>query len=266
MSPIAWGRSRLQVGVTALVVAAGSGRRMGAETPKQFLPLLGEPVLLHTLRLFENEQAVDDVVLVAPEAWLEHCQGLIETAAIGKVSRVVTGGITRTESVRNGLKCVTGRPRIVAVHDAVRPLLPPERLSAILAAAAEFPALAMAIPALDTVKQVGEMTRPWRDGALPEVVATPMRDHLWLAQTPQVFWSDVITAAYEQAVVGTEQTTDCAALVEALGMPVHLFPGSPQNLKLTTPLDFLIAESILAGSLDQPTPDGRGSMGPLHLA
>lgn len=252
MSPVPIGPMALQVGVTAIIPAAGSGSRVGGATPKQFLPLAGVPVLVRTLTLFAAERRVDDIVVVAAPDQMDATWELIRRYRVQKVTRVVPGGAERQQSVARGLAAVTSRPRIVVVHDAARPLLPPERLAALLEVAGRYPALCMAVPVADTLKRAVPVSG---DGDLPAVDATVARDSLWLAQTPQVFRAEVLAQALAAAEKDGYVGTDCAAAVERVGVPVTLFPGSRFNLKLTTAEDFALAEGMLASS---PSPPVRG--------
>lgn len=222
----------LQVPVSAIIPAAGSGRRMGGGTAKQFLPLRGEPVLVRTVRLFSDCPLVDEIVIAAAD--LEATRALV--GHIPKVTRIVQGGPERQDSVWAALQAVHSRPRIVAVHDAARPLLPRDVLEGVLRAAADWPAQVVAVPVQDTIKQVGP------DGV---VVATPDRSTLWAVQTPQVFWADVLVRAFRQALAEGFRGTDDASLVERIGVPVRVYPGHPSNIKLTTPTDFRLAELLL---------------------
>lgn len=236
MSPIRIGPQQLSVGVTAIIPAAGTGSRMGGAIPKQFLPLAGVPVLVRTLAIFEQEPRVDEILIAAAPDLITATWALVRNHGIRKVTRIVPGGHERQASVAAALAACTARPRIVAVHDAARPLLPPECLAGILEQAALHPALVMAVPVKDTIKVV-------RDG---RIVDTPVRDTLWAAQTPQVFHADLMAAAFRAAERAGFTGTDCASLLERAGVPVAVFPGSQENLKLTTPEDFTAAEAILA--------------------
>lgn len=207
---------------------------MGGGTAKQFLPLRGEPVLVHTVRLFSQSPLVDEIVIAAGD--LEQTQELV--GHLPKVTRIVAGGAERQDSVWAALQAVHSRPRIVAVHDAARPLLPNEVLEGVLQAAAEYTAQVVAVPVTDTIKQVS--AEGW-------VTATPNRATLWAVQTPQVFWVETLLQAFQRAREDGFLGTDDAALVERIGVPVRIYPGSRENLKLTTPEDFRAAEAILEG-------------------
>ena len=223
--------------VSAIIPAAGEGRRMGGAVEKQFLLLQGVPVLAHTLGVFDKSPEVDDVVLVvAPQqrqALKEHVLGPYPCR---KLIRVVDGGSERQESVASGLEAVPGNCDLVVVHDGVRPLVSVDLLGAVLKAANEHGAALAAIPAGDTVKRAEERV----------VVETLKRETIWLAQTPQAFQANLLRSAYEKAFRDKIMVTDDAALVESLGVSVHLVPGSPENIKVTTPTDLVVAEAILA--------------------
>lgn len=224
----------LRMPVSVIIPAAGSGKRMGGGTAKQFLPLRGEPVLVHTVRVFSACPLVDEIVIAAHD--IETTRELV--GQFPKVTRIVPGGAERQDSVWAGLQAVHARPRIICVHDAARPLLSAETLEGVLRAAAEHPAQVVAVPVKDTVKVVD------RDGI---VTATPDRSTLWAIQTPQVFWAEPMVQAFRQAMAEGFVGTDCASLVERAGISVRIYRGSPENIKLTTPEDFTLAGAILEG-------------------
>lgn len=224
----------VRVPVSVIIPAAGSGKRMGGGTAKQFLLLRGEPVLVHTVRLFSRSPLVDEIIIAASD--LETTRELV--GGLPKVTHIVPGGAERQDSVWAALQAVHSRPRIVAVHDAARPLLAPAVLEGVLTAAALHPAQVVAVPVKDTIKQVNP------DGV---VAATPDRAALWAVQTPQVFWGELLIRAFRKAQADGFVGTDDASLVERLGHPVRVFAGSPDNIKLTTPEDFRAAEAFLEG-------------------
>jgi len=223
--------------VVAIIPAAGEGRRMGSAVEKQFLHLRGIPILAHTLRVFDQSPEVDGIVLVvAPQQ-----RRALENEVLGphpceKLLRVIDGGPERQDSVANGLRAIPLECELVVVHDGVRPLVSIDLLEAVLKAAHHYGAAIAAIPAGDTVKQAENQ----------KVVATLERETIWLAQTPQVFHADLLRRAYEKAARDQAIVTDDAALVERIGVAVHLVRGSPENIKVTTPADLIIAEAILA--------------------
>jgi len=224
----------VRVPVSVIIPAAGSGKRMGGGTAKQFLPLRGEPVLVRTVRLFGESPLVDEIVIAASD--VETTRELV--GGLVKVTHIVPGGAERQDSVWAGLQVVHSRPRIVAVHDAARPLLPVQVLEGVLNAAAAHKAQVVAVPVKDTVKVVS---------AGGVVTATPDRATLWAVQTPQVFWIETLLQAFRQAQADRFVGTDDASLVERIGVPVQVYMGSHENIKLTTPEDFRVAEAILEG-------------------
>jgi 2-C-methyl-D-erythritol 4-phosphate cytidylyltransferase len=223
--------------VVAIIPAAGAGRRMGGTVEKQFLHLQGIPVLAHTLGVFDRSPEVDGVVLVvAPQQRQALKERVLGPYPCRKLLGVVDGGLERQDSVARGLEAVPGDSELVVVHDGVRPLVTVDLLGAVLKAANEHGAALAAIPAGDTVKR-----------AQGEVVAETLeRETIWLAQTPQAFQASFLRLAYEKASRDKMMVTDDAALVESLGVSVHVVPGSPENIKVTTPTDLVLAEAILA--------------------
>ena len=224
--------------VHVLIPAAGTGRRMGGETSKQYLTLADRPILAHTLDLFEQHSAIDRIVLIVPEHEIPACRkDIVEHYNYSKVSLVVAGGRERQDSVRNGLlACGAVADDIVLIHDGVRPLLAPRLVDAVIGAAREDGAALVAVPVKDTIKIVCE----------GKVEQTPDRSRLWQAQTPQAFRYDLVATAHEKAYKEGYQATDDAQLTEWAGHPVSVVEGDYRNLKITTPEDLVLAESFLA--------------------
>ena len=218
--------------VGAIIAAAGSGRRFG-EGDKLFAPLAGRPLIAHSLMAFEVCRLIDTVVLVLAEEHLERGCQLVDAAGFDKVAVICAGGPRRQDSVRLGLEAL-GECRWVVVHDGARPLVTAALIEAGLAAAAETGAAIAAVPLADTLKEAAD------DGL---VRRTLDRRNLWAAQTPQVIDYELLREAHRQA---EGEVTDDAALVEALGRRVKVFPGSPRNLKVTTPADLALAQALLA--------------------
>ena len=218
---------------SVVVVAAGSSTRMGKD--KLFLDLEGMPVLVRTLRVFDECSFVREVILVAREDMAEDAAELCRAYGIRKVARVVIGGATRTESVLAGISSIDREARIVLVHDGARPLVTEDIIYDAMHKAAIYSAAAPAVPVTDTIKETQ------RD----IVVRTPDRASLAAVQTPQAFVPEILKAALTAAVRdGKEYTDDCAA-VEAMGVRVHLSKGSRENIKITGPLDMELAAGIL---------------------
>ena len=219
---------------SVVVPAAGSSRRMGGEN-KLLLPLGGVPVLLRTLMALEAAETVQEVILAARESDLVPLGELIKTCGLTKPKKIVVGGATRLHSVQNALREIDPRAKWVAVHDGDRPLITPELVNRVVVKARTTNAAAPAVPVKDTVKRAVE-------GVVQE---TPDRSSLFAVQTPQVFDAALLQAAVQNAVDTEAAVTDDCSCVELLGKKVYLVPGDEENLKITTPLDLLVAEAIL---------------------
>ena len=208
----------------AILAAAGSGERLGADRPKAFVALGELPLLATPLERLDESEWIDAIVVAAPPGWEEPSILLAEEIGAGKVSAVVTGGATRAESVRLALDEVPADAVAVLVHDAARPLLTDELVGRVLAPLGEgWDGVVLALPVADTVKRV--------DG--DRVLETLHRDDLVAVQTPQAFLADTL----RRAVAGGDDATDCAGLVEAAGGRVRWVDGDPKLLKVTTTAD-----------------------------
>ena len=220
----------------AIIAAAGAGTRMASDRPKQFLLLAGTPVIVHTLRVFEQSDSIHEVVVVLPA---EESAGFLSLAAkfnLRKVARVIPGGATRADSVKRGLMSIrSATAEIVAVHDGVRPFVTVDEIDATVAAAKADGAAILVAPVVDTIKHVGG----------DRVLETLDRTVLRRALTPQCFRYDLLCQAYQQADVNDRSLTDESALVEKLGHAVSVVEGSARNIKITTVEDLAIAEAIL---------------------
>ncbi len=218
----------------AVIVAAGSGDRLGVDRPKAFARLRDRPLLAESLERLDASEWVDEIVVVVPEGWEEPAILLAEELSAAKIAQAVAGGATRAESVRLGLAEVPVEAAAVLVHDAARPFLPQEVIGRVLEPLGEgwegvVPTLAVA----DTIKRV--------DG--DQILETLVRDGLVAAQTPQAFPADTLRAALAGDI---GSASDCASLVEARGGRVKTVEGDPRLLKVTTPQDLLAVESMLA--------------------
>ncbi len=219
--------------VGAIVVAAGSSSRMGG-TDKLFARLAGRPLLTHVLARFQESPAVDSIAVVLSSENLQRGRDLAAEYRLTKITAVCLGGPRRQDSVRLGLEAL-GRCGWVLVHDGARLLISP-RIPEGLEAARETGAAVPAVPIADTVKMAGA------DGSVDHTVD---RSRLWAAQTPQVFRYDLLLRAHQEV---SDDVTDDAAMLEALGMPVKLYPGSPLNIKVTSVEDLRAAEALLEGA------------------
>jgi 2-C-methyl-D-erythritol 4-phosphate cytidylyltransferase len=222
----------------AIIAAAGAGTRMASDRPKQFLLLAGTPVIIHTLKAFEQCDSINEVIVVLPA---EESAGFLSMAGkfgLRKVARVVPGGATRAESVKRGLMSVrAATAEIVAVHDGVRPFVTVDEINDTVAAAREHGAAILVAPVTDTIKQVGDQS----------VERTLDRSLLRRALTPQCFRYELLRDAYQRADVNDPSLTDESALVEQLGHRVSIVEGSARNIKITTAEDIEIAEALLKG-------------------
>lgn len=221
----------------AIVVAGGKGVRFGGDRPKQFLEVNGSPIIIHTLRQFERCREIGSVIVVLPAEETAGFQSLIEKFALQKVTRVVAGGATRAQSVKQGLAAIEDAD-VVAVHDAVRPLVTPDEIDSVVKAANESSAAILVARVSDTIKDVRS----------DRVVNTLPRVNLRRALTPQCFRIDVLKQAYEQLekleAAGIEVTDD-SFLVERLGVEVTTIEGNARNIKITRQEDLVFAEGFL---------------------
>ncbi len=219
-----------------VIVAGGSGTRFGGELPKQFTLLAGHPVLAWTVSAFEETDAVDYVIIVAPEAYIQQVAcDVVDPCRFSKVRRIVPGGRDRQGSTAGGVAAVEDDDAVVLVHDGVRPFPSPGLITACAQSAAECGSGLTATPVTDTIKRVDP------DG---RVVETVPREHLWAAQTPQAFHVGVLRRALSAADESGFRGTDEAQLVERIGERVALVEGEPSNLKITTRSDLARAELI----------------------
>lgn len=214
-------------GATAIVAAGGTGVRMGGRVPKQYLPLGGVPLLVHTLRALARAPSVLGIVVAAPGDRVQSTLAVLRRHRVPKLSGVVAGGAERQESVWLALQAVPPGSRWIVVHDAARPFIDPALVDRVLAAAARPGAATCGLPVRETVKRVRQSM----------VEATLDREGLWLIQTPQAFRRTVLEEAHAKARRDGYSGTDDAVLVERLGGQVAVVPGSPRNLKITTPAD-----------------------------
>ncbi|MBL8186856.1 MAG: 2-C-methyl-D-erythritol 4-phosphate cytidylyltransferase [Acidobacteria bacterium] len=222
----------------AIIPAAGSGSRLGGQIPKQFLEVAGAPILAHTINRFVECDAIGAIAVALPADRLDEFRARQRGAHVVKPIYYVPGGTERSDSILNALEAVAElRPEIVAVHDAVRPFVTSAQISAVIAKASEIGAAILALPATDTIKEV-------ENGLIERTID---RRRIWRAQTPQAFRYDLLMRANQEARAAglpSALTTDDALLVERLGAPVAVVEGSPNNIKITTPEDLILAETL----------------------
>lgn len=221
---------------TAVIVAAGKGKRMGTDISKQFLPLCGKEILTHTVEVFEKADRIRDIVLVTGTDSLQDVQDMVWEYGWQKVISVVAGGKERQDSVWNGLQAVSEDTEIVLIHDGVRPFVTEEILDLSIETAVEMGGCAAGVPAKDTIKVCNSENI---------AIDTPDRSTLWQIQTPQTFRKELIVKAYEQAKAEGFVGTDDASLAENSGYSVKVIMGSYRNIKITTKEDLLIGEAFL---------------------
>ena len=220
---------------TAVILAAGLGKRMQAGHNKQFIEICGQSVLTHTLTVFAQIPEIAKIVLVVRAGEEDTCQNMIPEIAENKTVLAI-GGKERQDSVHNGIRAITWECEYILIHDGARPLITEEVIRRTLLAAQNSGAAICAVPVKDTIKQADS------DG---NVLATIPRESLWAVQTPQVFRADLIRRAYENAYVHNHYGTDDASLVEYLGEEIKIVTGDYENIKITTPEDIPTAEQIL---------------------
>ena len=226
----------------ALILAAGSGSRMGnADKPKQFLPIYGKPLMIHTIEAFEVHDGVDAVVIVTNNEYIDQVKVWCKQYDLIKVKAVVAGGNSRQISVYNGLTAVKalskGKDDIVLIHDAARPLISQNIITNNIEACKKYDAVDTVIKASDTiVRSVDEET----------INDIPVRSELYQGQTPQTFKLSLILEAHEKAKSGEiPNVTDDCKLVLSLGKKIHLVEGSKQNFKITTFDDLMMLKALL---------------------
>lgn len=237
-------------GNTAIVLAAGSGKRMNSAVAKQYLMLKGRPVIWYALKTFEESMAVDNVILVVGSDEVEYCsKHIVEEYGFNKVRAVIEGGAERYLSVWEGLKWIAKHSEedgqgIIFIHDGARPFVNEQIIQDTYSAAKEYAACVAAMPVKDTIKIVDE------EGF---AIQTPNRKTVWMVQTPQVFDRSLITEAYRNLVEqlddlrkkGIEITDDAMVVETMMDRKVKLVPASYENIKITTPEDMKIAECLL---------------------
>lgn len=218
--------------VTAIIAAAGNGTRMNIKNSKQLIEIEDMPVIAHSLCAFQRSELIDEIVIVTRESDLLVMADIAKEFGISKVSHIIKGGETRTDSVKNGIDCAKGD--FVAIHDGARPCIKTEHIDLTVKKAFETKAAALGCPVADTLKKVDE------NGF---IATTVDRNNMWQIQTPQVFEKKLIKKAYETA--DTNGATDDCMLVEAIGERVAMVKGDKSNIKVTLQEDVGLATAIL---------------------
>ena len=222
--------------VSAIIAAAGMSNRMKSKINKQFININGKPILAHTLEKFQRCKYVDEIIVVAREDEINYCKKeIVKRFGFNKVTKIVRGGKERQDSVYNGILALNGKTDIVVSHDGARPFVKVKNIVDSIKGAAKYGACVIGTPVKDTIKVVKD----------ENIDHTPKRDLLWAAQTPQSFKKDILMEGYRRAIEDNFVGTDDSVLVERLGIDVKVIMGSYENIKITTPEDIIIAESIL---------------------
>ena len=224
----------------AVIVAAGSGTRMGTERHKQFLSVLGKPVLAYTLEKFNNNKYINEIVIVTKEEYISYCQNLVKTYEINKATTIVIGGCTRQKSVFNGVNSVSDDIDCVLIHDGARPLVSDETISKCAIALKNNKACAVGVPMKDTIKYSD-------NGSF--IDRTVDRSRLWQIQTPQCFDKQLVMKYHKMAANDGFEATDDCMLFEHYGERVALVEGEYENIKITSPQDIFVMEGLLGDNI-----------------
>lgn len=220
---------------SVIIVAAGRGTRFGSATPKQFIELAGKPLIVHTIDRFEQCPAIDEIVLVLSAEELGNFQKTVNRFNFKKLVKFVAGGKSRAESVLNGFNSIDKKSsEIVAVHDGARPLVSLEEITKTIEKAREAGAACLVADVTDTIKEV----------SAGKIVGTIDRKNLRRALTPQAFRYEILQKAFAQSDLSDAVTDECF-LVEKLGYEIAIVEGNAQNIKITTPEDFIVVENFL---------------------
>ena len=227
----------------AIITAAGKGTRLKGNISKQFMDIYGKPILAHTITAFQRSSKIKEIYISVPKNYVESCQkGIIERYSFDKVKKLVIGGDSRQESVYNALTEIPSSTKIVSIHDGVRPLVTTEEINLLFNTLRRenrkdpsVKGVIMASSAQDTVKVISKNS----------ISKTIPRDKIWNAQTPQVFFYDVILKAHRKARKDSYIGTDDACLVERMNCKVNIIRGRHENIKITTPIDLFLAELIM---------------------
>jgi len=222
--------------LSAIIVAAGQGKRLKAAVPKPLIKIGGLPAIIYSLTLLDKHPDVDEIILVINTDNQKAITGAINNYSFRKIKALVLGGSRRQDSVYNGLRVVSADANWVLIHDAARPLIDYKSVTEVIQAAKKNKAAILGVPVKATIKSIKS------NGMVAETLD---RTNLWEIQTPQVFKKELILKAYKK--YSHKRVTDDASLVERLGNKIKIVRGSYTNIKITTPEDILFAQGILGG-------------------
>lgn len=232
-------RFNMKEKTTAIILAAGKGKRMQSDIPKQYLEINGKMILYYTLKQFQESSFIDEIIIVVGEGEKDFCkEKIIDKYGLKKVTEVVVGGKERYHSVYNGLQKVSRETEYIFIHDGARPFITQEILERAWISVKKYKACVVGMPTKDTIKIANENQ---------QIKATPDRSKVWLVHTPQVFEKKLIQTAYEKIMSCEDDTiTDDAMVVEkTMQHPIQLIEGSYKNIKITTPEDLELAKIYL---------------------
>ncbi|WP_251860690.1 2-C-methyl-D-erythritol 4-phosphate cytidylyltransferase [Clostridium sp. Marseille-Q2269] len=221
---------------SVIIVAAGKGKRMNSNISKQFLQIKNKPILYYTLNKFSTNKSIDEIILVTLQDKIEVCRKIIDKYNINKVSKIVSGGKERQDSVYNGLKAVSKDCDVVLIHDAARPFITDDIIENGIKCVKKYGAAACGVIPKDTIKIKDQKGFS---------INTPSREDLFIVQTPQCFSYDVILDCHEKLKLSNKKVTDDTMVLEYYGKSVYLYEGSYSNIKITTPEDLILGEQIL---------------------
>lgn len=222
--------------VSVIITAGGKGERFGGEIPKQFIELNGKPIIIHTIEAFTNIEEVESIIIPAHSEWFTYTKELISKYDLPKVKDIVVGGKERQDSVFNALQSnVLEDTEIVMVHDSVRPFVDTKTIKKLIEQTEDYGAVVLGNMPKDPVKEVNSKS---------EIVKTIQRNKIAISQTPQCFWKDIITNAYQKAREVNYIGSDSSQLAEFAGYKVFVIEGSEFNIKITTQFDLKLAALI----------------------
>lgn len=227
--------------VSVIIVAAGLGKRMKSNINKQYILLKDKPIVARTIEKFEQNECIDEIIIVTKEDEVDYCKiNIVKKYDFKKVKDIVVGGKQRQDSVYNGLQSCSEDSKVVLIHDGVRPFIKNQEITDIIKQTLESRACVTGVRVKDTIKVVDSDNN---------IIDTPNRENLWAVHTPQSFLYDIILDAHEKCKSEGWNVTDDSMLVEKVGIKVKMIEGSYDNIKITSPEDLYVAESILEKEL-----------------
>lgn len=223
--------------VSAVITAAGIGKRMNTGMPKQYINLRGMPILAYTIDRFEKCSSVDEIIIVSGKRDIDYVRrDIVEKYGFSKVKKITEGGSERQYSVYNGIKCTDKKSDVILIHDGVRPFVSTEFIDKIILETLEYGCCVLGTRVKDTIKKCDHRGK---------IVETPDRNTLWIAQTPQSFKAEIIRSVYKKAEEEGFLGTDDSMLAEKYGYSVKMTEGDYSNIKITTPEDLYFGQAVI---------------------